>query len=159
MSAGQRTAVKIIPVSLHNLRPADLDRLAAIDQACFAPGIAYTRAELARFIGQRNAKTWVAQAEEGIVGFVVAERPARQVAHIITIDLVSEWRRRGVGAQLMDAVESWASGLGLRLVYLETAQDNIPAQRFYRKRGYVQIETLKDYYAIGMDGWLMAKRL
>jgi ribosomal-protein-alanine N-acetyltransferase len=159
MSASQRTLVKIIPTSLRNLRSADLDTLAAIDQACFAPRIAYTRAELGGFIGQRNAKTWVAGAEEEIVGFVVAERPARQVAHIITIDVVKAWRRRGVGAQLMDAVESWASALGLRLIYLETAEDNTAAQQFYRRRGYVQIETLKDYYARGADAWLMAKRL
>lgn len=151
--------MKVIPISLRPFCPADLDTLAAVDQACFPPGIAYTRAELAGFIGQGNAKTWVAEAEEEIVGFVVAERPARQVAHIITIDVVEPWRRRGVGAKLMDAVESWASEQGLRMIYLETAEDNSSAQRFYQKRGYVQIESLKDYYARGWDAWLMAKQL
>jgi len=151
--------VKVIPISLRPFRPVDLDMLAVVDQACFPPGIAYTRAELAGFIGQRNAKTWVAEAEEEIVGFVVAERPARQVAHLITIDVVELWRRRGVGAKLMDAVEGWASEQGLRMIYLETAEDNSSAQRFYQKRGYVQIESLKDYYARGLDAWLMAKQL
>lgn len=151
--------MKVIPISLRPFRPVDLDMLAVVDQACFPPGIAYTRAELAGFIGQRNAKTWVAEAEEEIVGFVVAERPARQVAHLITIDVVELWRRRGVGAKLMDAVEGWASEQGLRMIYLETAEDNSSAQRFYQKRGYVQIESLKDYYARGLDAWLMAKQL
>ena len=94
-----------------------------------------------------------------MVGFVVAERQLRQVGHIITIDVIKSWRRRGVGARLLDAVEDWVRQQGLRLVYLETAEDNVPAQRFYQERGYEQIETLKDYYARGLDAWLMAKQL
>ena len=140
-----------ISLSLRPFRDADLDTLTAIDQDCFPPGISYTRAELAGFIGQRNAKTWVAEAGGEIVGFVVAERQLRQVGHIITIDVIKSWRRRGVGARLMEAVEDWVRQQGLRLVYLETAEDNVPAQRFYQKRGYEQIETLKDYYARGLD--------
>ena len=151
--------MKNTPLGLRPFRAADLDTLMVIDQACFPPGISYTRAELAGFVGQRNAKTWVAEAGEEIVGFVVAKRPLRQVAHIITIDVIKSWRRRGVGARLMDTVEDWVRQQGLRLVYLETAQDNVPAQRFYQERGYEQIETLKDYYARGLDAWLMAKQL
>ena len=151
--------MKNISLSLRPFRGADLDALTAIDQDCFPPGISYTRTELLGFIGQRNAKTWVAEAGEKIVGFVVAERQLRQVGHIITIDVVKSWRRRGVGARLMEAVEDWVRQQGLRLVYLETAEDNVPAQRFYQERGYEQIETLKDYYARGLDAWLMAKQL
>ena len=144
------------------LRPfhlADLDTLTAIDQDCFPPGISYTRAELVGFTGQRNAKTWVAEARGEIVGFVVAERQLRRVAHIITIDVIKAWRRRGVGAKLMAKVENWAWQQGLRMVYLETAEDNLPAQQFYQERGYKQIEVLSDYYARGLDAWLMAKKL
>jgi ribosomal-protein-alanine N-acetyltransferase len=140
-----------LSLGLRPFRGADLDTLASIDQDCFPPGISYTRAELGGFIGQRNAKTWVAEAGGEIVGFVVAERQLRQVGHIITIDVIKSWRRRGVGARLMEAVEDWVRQQGLRLVYLETAEDNVPAQRFYQKRGYEQIETLKDYYARGLD--------
>ena len=146
-------------LSLRPFHLADLNTLTAIDQDCFPPGISYTRAELAGFIGQRNAKTWVAEARGEIVGFVVAERKLRQVAHIITIDVIKAWRRRGVGAKLMAKVEKWAWQQGLRMVYLETAEDNLPAQQFYQERGYKQIETLRDYYAGGLDAWLMAKEL
>ena len=151
--------MKNIALGLRPFRGADLDTLTAIDQDCFPPGISYTRAELVGFMGQRNAKTWVAEAGEEIVGFVVAERQLRQVGHIITIDVIKSWRRRGVGARLMEAVEDWVRQQGLRLVHLETAADNLPAQRFYQARGYEQIETLKDYYARGLDAWLMAKKL
>ena len=151
--------MKNISLSLRLFRGADLDTLTAIDQDCFPPGICYTRTELLGFIGQRNAKTWIAEAGEEILGFVVGERQLRQVAHIITIDVIKSWRRRGVGARLMDAVEKWARQQGLLMIYLETAEDNVPAQRFYRELGYKQIETLRDYYARGLDAWLMVKQL
>ena len=32
-------------------------------------------------------------------------------------------------------------------------------QSFYQERGYKQIEVLSDYYAHGLDAWLMAKQL
>ena len=151
--------MKRIPFNLRPFRGADLGALAAIDRDCFPPGISYTRTELLGFIGLRNAKTWVAEAGGEILGFVVGERQLRQVAHIITIDVIKSWRRRGVGARLLEAVEDWARKLGLSTVYLETAEDNIPAQRLYQQRGYKQIETLRDYYARGLDARVMAKQL
>jgi [ribosomal protein S18]-alanine N-acetyltransferase len=98
--------MKNISLGLRPFHAADLDILASIDQECFPPGISYTRAELVGFIGHRNARTWVAEAGGEIVGFVVAARQLRQVGHIITIDVIKSWRRRGVGARLMDAVEA-----------------------------------------------------
>ena len=59
----------------------------------------------------------------------------------------------------MAKVENWAWQQGLRMVYLETAEDNLPAQQFYQERGYKQIEVLSDYYAHRLDAWLMAKQL
>lgn len=42
----------------------------------------------------------------------------------------------GVGAALMDAVERWAHDRGYRIVSLNVVDANVPAQRFYERRGY-----------------------
>lgn len=146
-------------MQLRPYRPSDLQTLYKIDQACFPPGVSYSRKELASFIGSRNSRTWVAEASEGIVGFLVADRQPQQVGHIITVDVVVEQRRRGVGARLMDAAEDWAKDAGLRLIYLETAEDNLVAQRFYEARGYAKTEKLEGYYSNGTAAWVMVKRL
>ena len=116
---------------LRDFRSEDLETLYRIDQACFAPGIAYPREALREFIGSRRSRTWVAESGREVVGFLIAERQAHRVAHIVTIDVVAGWRRRRVGSVLMDAAEEWAREQQLVLVYLEAAENNAPARSFY----------------------------
>ena len=46
-----------------------------------------------------------------------------------------EVRRRGVGAALFAATESWARARGCRQLKIETQSINVPACRFYASRG------------------------
>jgi ribosomal-protein-alanine N-acetyltransferase len=144
---------------LRAFRSDDLETLYKIDQACFAPGISYPREELSRFINQRGSSTWVAEESGEIAGFLIAERQAQKVAHIVTIDVVDRWRRRGVGRLLMDAAELWAREQKLLLVYLETAENNIAAQAFYGARGYRKVDSVANYYSDGTSAWVMLKYL
>jgi [ribosomal protein S18]-alanine N-acetyltransferase len=146
-------------VSLRPFRPDDLEILHRIDQACFAPGVSYSRQELAAFIARRSSKTWVATAKDEVIGFLVADRAPQRVGHIITIDIAERWRRCKVGTVLMDTAEDWARLQGLRFVYLETAEDNVAAQAFYEKRGYMKLNRIERYYANGMAAWVMVKAL
>lgn len=142
---------------LRPFRAEDLPTLYAIDQACFAPGISYSRAELTGFVAHRNSRTWVAEEAGEIAGFLIAQREPRQLVHIITIDVLKPWRRRGVGSLLMDAAERWAHAQGVGMIGLETAQDNVAAQSFYRHRGYRKIGEIAQYYADGTAAWVMLK--
>ena len=147
-------------MQLRPFRISDLDTLCLIDQACFPPGISYSRTELGRFIAHRQSRTWVAEDGREIVGFLIANRhPMQPLAHIITIDVIEPWRRRGVGRALMDAAENWAREQRLKAVALETAEHNRPAQKFYAARGYVKHEKLEHYYTDGAAAWVMVKWL
>src|SRR5215831_11843828 len=146
-------------MTLRPYHPDDLEVLYRIDQACFAPGVSYSRQELAAFINHRNSKTWVAAAEDQIIGFLVASRVPQRVGHIVTIDVVEPWRRRNIGTALMDAAEDWARAERLRSVYIETAEDNRAAQALYKKRGYVKLKRIAHYYANGAAAWVMVKPL
>jgi ribosomal-protein-alanine N-acetyltransferase len=144
---------------LRAFRSDDLETLCKMDQACFAPGISYPREELSGFISQRRSKTWVAEENGETIGFLIAERLAEKVAHIVTIDVVERWRRRRVGSLLMDAVEHWAREQKLLFVYLETAQNNTAAQDFYEARGYKKVDHVENYYSDGTSAWVMLKWL
>ena len=72
---------------------------------------------------------------------------------------MARWRRRGVGSALMDAAEDWAERQDLRLIYLETAEENAPAQAFYAGRGYEKVRMIERYYSNGASAWVMVKWL
>jgi ribosomal-protein-alanine N-acetyltransferase len=144
---------------LRAYRPTDLEVLHEIDQTCFPPGISYSRRELSEFITDRKSKTWIAEHEGEIVGFLVADHQRPRMSHVITIDVVEEWRRCGVGTRLMDAAESAARDMGSRLIYLETSEQYPSAQRFYLKRGYEKYNVVPRYYGNGDAAWVMLKYL
>jgi len=146
-------------MQLRDFRPGDLETLYGIDQACFAPGISYSREALSEFIGNRRSRTWVAEAKGEVVGFLIAERQAHEVAHIVTIDVVESWRRRRVGSLLMDAAEDWAREQKLAFVYLEAAENNAAARGFYEARGYRKVDHIWNYYSDGASAWIMLKWL
>lgn len=131
--------------------------LYALDQVCFQPGIAYSRAELRSFVEHPSSFTAVACVAELIVGFAVV-RPMRRalagsqdfgpvpVLHLLTIDVDPRSRRHGVGALLMDWVLEQAKKLASHAVVLEVAVDNEPARQFYQRFEFIHSRTLPGYY-------------
>jgi ribosomal-protein-alanine N-acetyltransferase len=144
---------------LRAFKRSDLAPLQRIDESCFPPGISYSARELDRFVSHPKSQTWVAEDGTGIAGFLILAQEPQKVGHIVTIDVVESQRRSGVGTMLMDAAETWAARKGLRLIYLETANDNRPAHAFYTARGYAKVDELPNYYSNGQTAWVMVKWL
>ncbi len=160
-----------MPIRLRDSVPADFKHLWRIDQQCFAPGIAYSQRELAWYMGQRGAFTIVAEqtadarnSEPGtrnspIVGFLVGLKHARDVGHVVTIDVLQQARRSGVGSLLMQECERRLRHLGCTSIVLEMAVDNAAALRFYKRHGYSVLKTIPRYYNRELDALLLGKDL
>ena len=151
--------------------PEDFQRLWQIDQLCFPPGISYTQADLRAFISLRDAFAIVAErvsptpeAEHGIIGFAIGQiskgRAGSRVGRIVTLDVVPESRRSGLGTRLMAACEQRMGAAGCRQVYLETAVNNEPALRMYARLGYEVVGRVPDYYeSHSLDAYVLQKQL
>jgi [ribosomal protein S18]-alanine N-acetyltransferase len=170
-----------VEFALRNFRPEEFETLWRIDQQCFAPGISYSRLELATYLQRPNAFALVAdRTEEGetgppskvsngtsnpglasaaTMGFIVAETGSRGTGHIITIDVLASARRAGIGSQMLRAVEERLRAAHCHAVILETAVDNQPALSFYKRHGYDVVKTLPRYYSNGVDAFALKKDL
>jgi len=148
-----------VPPVIREYRPSDFETLWKIDQVCFTRGISYTRRELASYISRKRGFTLVAELDSGIVGFVVVDRHRHCQGHVITIDVLPEARRSGLGSRLMTAAEERLRTLGSSAVFLETAVDNSAAIAFYKRHGYSIIQTIPRYYLDSIDALVLAKHL
>jgi ribosomal protein S18 acetylase RimI-like enzyme len=158
---------------IRQFNKADFDTLWQIDQACFDPQLAYTRPELAFYMRRPGAFTLIAEsadksAQAGtmdeqsapgrIIGFIVAENQ-RKNGHVITLDVVAEARRSGVGSGLLRAAEDKLLKAGTGAVILETPVNNLTAIRFYKREGYFVEKTVAGYYSGLLDALVMTKKL
>ena len=82
-------------------------------------------------------------------------------AHISTIAVRPEWRRRGIGELLLVAMLELAVELGADVATLEVRVSNVAAQSLYQKYGFAKVGLRPHYYRDrGEDALIMTtKRL
>ncbi len=101
---------------------------------------------------------WGARVDGRLVAMVqlaFEQRPnGRHRAEVQKLVVHSAYRQRGIGRQLMEALEAAARARGLRLLFLDTRQGD-PAERLYRSMGYAVGGTIPGYVING-DGVLEA---
>ncbi len=140
---------------LRSYREEDLQRLHEIDCLCFPPGIAYSRAELRFYLSHRDAVSRVAELDGAIVGFAVGRILGRRAAHVVTLDVVPEARRRGIGSALMKTLHEEFARHGAAVSILEVSVENRAALAFYAGMGYRREALLPGYYGGLLDAYRM----
>jgi ribosomal-protein-alanine N-acetyltransferase len=160
---------------LRNFQTTDFEALWQIDQKCFPPGIAYTKNELNAYISTPGVLTLIAETNQTrvkdsdnqgeqstsdlILGFTIVHANQRKTGHVITIDVVPGRRRSGIGSRLLAAGEERMRSASCDRVKLETAVDNVAAQKFYERHGYAVVKRIAGYYSNGMDALVLMKDL
>lgn len=82
----------------------------------------------------------------GIAGYVVARVSANEL-HINNVAVREEYRRRGLGLDLLSRVMEKGKELGARTAILEVRVGNSAAQALYEKRGFKAIARRSNYYS------------
>lgn len=77
--------------------------------------------------------------------------------HIVSIAVLPEHRRKGIGTALMKAaLKSLREIYGCDEVYLEVRVSNTPAIRMYERLGFKKVKIVPMYYLDGEDAYIMA---
>jgi ribosomal-protein-alanine N-acetyltransferase len=144
--------------ALRDYKPSDFDSLFEIDQSCYPVGIAYSKRELRVYLQMPGAESIVAETANALAGFCIsAHQDAR--GYIVTIDVLEQFRRTGMGSALLNEVERRLAAKGVHEVRLETATDNESAVAFWQKHGYRSLGVRKEYYPGGRDAFAMSKAI
>jgi len=101
--------------------------------------------EFVRCLRQRNCIGMVAEHDERIVGFMIYELHKNRL-HILNFAVRAEFRRRGVGSQMIRKLSGKLSQQRRNRILLEVRETNLPAQLFFRSSGFRAISLLREFY-------------
>ena len=90
-------------------------------------------------------------------GFIVWRTVADE-AEIISIGVAPDTRRAGIAAAMLGIMENELKKNGIKSIFLEVAEDNLPARQLYKNNGYNEIGIRPKYYD-GIDAIMMKKDL
>ena len=145
-----------------SFRPAeltDIDALVKLENTCFSED-RISRRSFRRFIEMPRDLLIVALDAERLVGYcLVFMHNATRLARIYSIAIDPECRGQGLGERLLRESEHNAAEAGRIVMRLEVRRDNASAIALYRRLGYRQFGTYRDYYADHEDALRFEKRI
>lgn len=87
----------------------------------------------------------ILEEAERVVGYAIMSQGGDE-AHLLNLCLDEPARGRGLAAHLLDHLLQRATGVGVRVLYLEVRPSNVPAINLYRRAGFVRIGVRRNYY-------------
>lgn len=141
--------------------PRNIDEMLKIERECFTAE-AYTRRQILGLLQSRNALALMVEVNGEASGFIIAlveTDEEHKMGHIVTIDVMVKYRRKGLASALLRKMEKMLFEKGVEAIYLEVRVDNQAALKLYETQGYVKAELLEHYYPSGTHGLRLVKRL
>ena len=130
--------------SLADASPRDSAAIAALHAASFHRG--WSEEEVERLLVERNVMTHRALAGRTFAGFIMSRRAADE-AEILSVAVAKACRGRGLARDLLQLHLRRLAGDGVRAVFLEVDETNVPAIRLYRRAGFREVGKRPNYYA------------
>jgi ribosomal-protein-alanine N-acetyltransferase len=118
--------------------------LALLHRACF-PEDPWDTSAIAEMLGTFGFFGRIAWEGETPAGFVLA-RDLRKEYEILSLGVLPERRREGVGTALLNSVCVEARLRTAESIVLEVAVDNIAALALYAARGFLPVGRRRNYY-------------
>lgn len=122
----------------------DLDQVMEVEHNCF-PSPWSRGAFVNELASNQFAYYLVALSGKRIIGYIGVWIIIDE-AHITNVAVHSDFRKQGVGEQLLQSSMALAKTLGAKKITLEVRVSNEPAKRMYSKFGFENGGIRKNYY-------------
>lgn len=126
------------------MRVRDLNEIMIIERLSFSTPWS-KGAFLSELLENDRAHYLVARMDGRAVGYVGIWLVADE-GHITNVAVHPDYRSRGVGRRLMEAITDLARRRGARRLTLEVRKSNLRAQRLYESLGFRSVGVRRGYY-------------
>lgn len=145
-----------LELSQRPFAPELVDRVCACAEAIFASASSDRKELIWRLENMPDAVVHYAEVEAHMVGFKIAYAARSQRLYSWLGGVLPDFRRRGIGVQLMEFQHRWAKERGYLNVETGTIRNNVPMMILNLRSGF---EIIGTYARSGKTRVLMAKRL
>ena len=146
--------------SIHPLSDKHLNEVLRLNVRCFRNGENYTKHTFSYLLGEPRNLSYRVVTETGeMAGFIFVLVNEDRSAHLTTIGVAPEHRRRGLANRLLAHMEEALRVREIFTIVLEVRVSNTTAQDLYRRAGYTVVQRLAKYYNNGEDCFLMLKAI
>lgn len=108
------------------------------------------RIDYRTYIENTDKVVYLAYVEGQIVGQIILRKNWNRYAYIEDITVDVQFRRQGIGKELISCAKHWAQDRQLMGIMLETQDNNVPACKFYESCGF-QLKGFDQYLYRGID--------
>lgn len=151
------------PPCEYAVRPLTLDHLQEalrLNIRCFSNGDNYTKHTFEYLLNEPRTLSYrMVTPTEEMVGFAFVMVNENNAAHLTTIGVAPEHRRRNIAVTLLKHIEESLLKREIGTMMLEVRVSNTTAQTLYRRLGYIVVQRVGKYYNNGEDCFLMMKAL
>ena len=131
----------------------DMPEVLAIEHASFE--YPWSEEEFLRVLRQRNCIGMVAEYGERVVGYMIYELHKNKL-HVLDFACHPEFRRQGVGRQMVAKLVGKLSTHRRTRIALEVRETNLAAQLFYRTQGFRATGVAREHFPdTGEDAYLL----
>jgi ribosomal-protein-alanine N-acetyltransferase len=153
MSADQKQEVR---VHIRWMIRRDMPEVLAIESESFE--FPWLEEDFIRSLRQRNCIGMVAEHDDRVVGFMIYELCKTRI-HVLNLAVASDYRRRGVGTQMVSKLIGKLSAQRRTRIVLEVRETNLAAQLFFRSGQFRAVSVLRSFYEdTPEDAYLMQYR-
>lgn len=131
------------PAVVEAATPKDAAPLARLHAASFHRG--WGDGEFDQMLREQNTLIHRLRQGRSVIGFA-ASRLAADEAEILSIAVSPEQRGRGLSRELFMIHLGHLAGRGIRTVFLEVEENNMPARRLYDRTGFAVVGQRPRYY-------------
>jgi len=128
---------------LRALGPKDLDQIWVLEETVFS--LSWSKKQLATFLGEKQVHFWGIELWEQLIAYISWINLFEQ-AEIWNVAVLPEYRRQGLGSCLLQKALSCLQRDGVKKIFLEVRETNLPAQKLYLKFGFLFQGRRKKYY-------------
>jgi ribosomal-protein-alanine N-acetyltransferase len=146
----------------YEIRPLlsdQLNELVKLNLRCFRNGENYTRQTFKFLFNEPNTLAYKAATNDRMIGYLFAIVQQEGLAHITTLGVDPEFRRRGIASKLLIHLENRLRAKNINTIALEVRLSNHSARRLYLRHGFAVTQRISNYYSDGEDCLLMIKAI